>query len=166
MAIKQLKEQTNEKIYFSIYGNGPEKEKLQSMVRKNNLGEIISICPKVSQEELFNIYRENDIYLFPSLLEISSTSVMEAMYYGLIPICLDINCMEYIINNDSVCKVKNVSLEHDSREICIEILKLLSNRKLLLRKRKECKEIAKKHFIWNKKEDEVLKLVNELKRMK
>ena len=91
---------------------------------------------------------------------------MEALYFGLLPICLDINCMEYIINNDSVCKVKNVSLEHDSQEISNEILKLLSNRELLFHKRKECTEIAKNHFVWNKKEDEVLKLVNELKRVK
>lgn len=166
VAIKQLKEKTDEKIYFSIYGNGPEKEKLQLLVQNYNLDGIIRFCPKVSQEELFQIYRENDIYLFPSLLEISSTSVMEAMYFGLLPICLDINCMEYIINNDSVCKVKNVSLEHDSQEISNEILKLLSNRELLFHKRKECTEIAKNHFVWNKKEDEVLKLVNELKRVK
>lgn len=163
-AIRILKIRTDEKIYFSIYGDGPEKDKLMSLVREYQLNDYVEFCPKVSQEELFSVYEKNDIYLFPSLLEISSTSVMEAMYYGLCPICLNIDCMEYIINYNAVCKVKNVSLEIDSCEICNEILELLNNREMLFRKRRECKEIAKEHFVWNKKNNEILKLMGELKR--
>lgn len=151
-------------LSFSIYGSGPEKKKIESLVNKYDLQDIVKFCPKIKQKELFEIYKKADIYMFPSLLEISSTSVMEAMYYGLLPVCLNINCMEYIINNDAVVKVDNISFESDAKNIAKEIRNLLDDKNRLLQRRIKCASIARHSFVWQQKYTEVIKIINELKR--
>lgn len=152
------------KLVFSIYGNGPEKNKLEALVNKYGMEDIIEFCPKVIQKDLFEVYKSGDIYLFPSLLEISSTSVMEAMYFGLLPICLNIDCMDYIFDNDAVIKVDNISFEEDSKNLAKAIKVLYDDRKLLLDKRIECRNIARDGYVWSKKDDEIRKVVDELEK--
>lgn len=153
------------KLMFSIYGNGPEKKKLESLVNKYGLEDIIEFCPKVIQKDLFEVYKSGDIYLFPSLLEISSTSVMEAMYFGLLPICLNIDCMNYIFDNDAVIKVDNISFEEDSQNIAKAIKTLYDDRKFLLDKRIKCRNIARDRYVWSKKDDEIRKIVDALEKV-
>ena len=161
----RLMKYNKEQLLFSIYGNGPEKNKLQLLVEKYQLNDVVEFCPKVSQKELFEAYKNGDIYLFPSLLEISSTSVMEAMYFGLLPICLKIDCMDYIFDNDAIIKLDNKSFELDSKSMADAIKELVDNRNLVLKKRIRCSEIAHERFVWSKKDTEINKIMEEIEKV-
>lgn len=164
-AINQLKPKKGDLI-LSIYGSGAEKEHIESLIQKYHLEDFIDVCPKISQADLFEVYKNSDIFLFPSLLEISSTSVMEAMYFGVLPICLEIECMEYIFDNDAVVTIKNISFEEDSKNFATAIKEVMDNRELLVEKRKSCANIARTHFSWTQKESEIKKLLNVLEKVK
>lgn len=51
------------KIYLKLVGDGPEKEKYQSLVRKYNLQEYASFYPTTSGEELDELYDMSDLAL-------------------------------------------------------------------------------------------------------
>ena len=153
---------THKNFKVEIYGEGPLKKNLLSKVEQLNLNDKIVFRGKVSQRELLEIYANKDCFIFPSLLEISSTAVMEAMYYGLVPVCLDIPCMEYILNNDGVVKVDNCSPDEDAQNLAAQIVKLLNNKKLLQEKQQRCHEIAENQYLWDKKKSDVSRIIKFL----
>lgn len=144
---------------FDIYGNGYLKEKLKKQVRELGLEKHIIFHDKVSQQQLFEEYVKKDCFLFPSLLEISSTAVMEAMYCGLIPICLDIRCMEFILNDSPVLRVPCISPEADAKAIAEMILTLEVSH--IRQQKKACYDYAKKHFVWETRRKEIQLLLEQ-----
>ncbi len=148
------------KFTFDIIGKGPEESNLRNIVHKKELDEYVRFYNKVSQKELFDIYYKRDFLLFPSLLEISSTSVMEAMSCGLIPICLDIPCMEYITNCESVIKIQNISPEVDTISIAEEIIKLIMDKEKIIKLKRISYSYANENFMWKNKLNEVKKMLN------
>ncbi len=161
-AIKALKivKEKGKDFSLDIYGNGPLKTKLEKMVEQFGLTEEITFNKKVSQQELFEKYISKDCFLFPSLLEISSTAVMEAMYCGLLPICLDIRCMEYIFEGSPVIKVPCISSEKDANSIASEILNLSSENLEALKLKSF--EFARDKFIWDNRQEDVKHLIEKL----
>ncbi|RHV31610.1 glycosyltransferase [Ruminococcus sp. OM05-10BH] len=150
---------------FEIYGSGPLKNKLIGLVASLKLEDVVLFKDKVSQKELFEIYQNRDCFVFPSLLEISSTAVMEAMYFGMIPVCLDINCMEYILDNDCVMKVPNVSPEVDEVKFADALMKVIQTKSDLLNKKQQCHKYAAKHFLWSEKKEEIEKVAHYMENM-
>jgi len=153
---------THKNFKFEIYGEGNLEEKLVSTVKQFNLEDKVIFKGRVSQQELLDVYKEKDCFIFPSLLEISSTAVMEAMYFGLVPVCLDIPCMEYILDNDTVIKIDNCSPEEDAYNMAIQIKRILDDRETLRTKKKRCHEIAKRQYLWNQKETSVNRIMRFL----
>lgn len=148
---------------FEIYGSGRLKKKLVSLVSKLQLDDVVFVKDKVSQKDLFEIYRNQDFFVFPSLLEISSTAVMEAMYSGLVPICLDIKCMEYVLDNDWVIKVPNLSPDIDELNFSEALIKAMREKGDLLNRKQKCHEYAKQHFTWREKKSDVEKVAQCIK---
>ena len=145
---------------FDIYGNGPLKHKLKNMVIEYGLEEKIVFHKKVTQQELFREYINKDIFLFPSLLEISSTAVMEAMYCGLLPICLDIRCMEFIFSESPIIRVPCISPEEDAEGLAQAIMNIDLDQ--LKDVKNTCFHFAAERFTWDKKVKEAERLVREI----
>lgn len=144
---------------FDIYGNGNLKDKLRRQVRELGLEGKVIFHKKITQQELFKEYIKKDCFLFPSLLEISSTAVMEAMFCGLLPICLDIRCMEFIFENSPVIKIPCISPKDDAKEIAKRILDL--EKADIIERKNRCYDFARSNFIWETRKDEILWLLNK-----
>lgn len=145
---------------FDIYGNGNLKEKLEKQVTNLGLEKNITFHKKVSQQELFAEYIKKDCFLFPSLLEISSTAVMEAMFCGLLPVSMDIRCMEFIYNGSPAIRVPCIAPEVDAKEIAHKILSLETAE--IKKLKDECYDFAKNNFIWETRRNEITTLLNKL----
>lgn len=156
-ALKIVKDSGRDFV-FDIYGNGNLKEKLRRQVRELGLEGKVIFHKKISQQELFKEYIKKDCFLFPSLLEISSTAVMEAMFCGLLPICLDIRCMEFIFENSPVIKIPCISPKDDAKEIAKRILDL--EKADIIERKNRCYDFARSNFIWETRKDEILWLLN------
>lgn len=73
-----------ENAVYLIGGNGPLKDELEILIKQNNLQDKVFLLGKISDEELYECYRECDIYLFPSTMASEAFGIvqLEAMQYG------------------------------------------------------------------------------------
>lgn len=95
--------QKNVKFHLTIAGTIPDNSSYYRMVedyiRKNCLEEHITFTGRVSNEQLQNLYRQADIFVFPSLHEGYGIVLLEAMSYGLPVVAFDNSAIPYTIKN-------------------------------------------------------------------
>lgn len=76
---------------LTIVGDGPQAEALRSQAQNMGLSDHrIAFVPHIPQAELFELYRRQDVLLFPSLHDSGGNVVIEAMSFGLAVVCLDL----------------------------------------------------------------------------
>ncbi|MEM2956635.1 MAG: glycosyltransferase family 4 protein [Candidatus Pacearchaeota archaeon] len=84
----------------NFYGAGSLEKWMKNFVKENNLQEKIKICGEVTYEKIPQIYEENDIVVFPSLIgEAFGRVALEAMASGKIVIASKIGGVVDIIEN-------------------------------------------------------------------
>jgi len=82
IAWNNLPYEVKEKIALIIVGEGSQQKQLSDYVKRNNIPNII-ITGKVSYEEMNLYYRTADIFILPTLKDLFSLVVLEAMSCGL-----------------------------------------------------------------------------------
>jgi glycosyltransferase involved in cell wall biosynthesis len=75
---------------LTIVGSGPELDRLKTTAAAYGLGETVEFVAWLPQSQLFQVYAEHDLFVFPSLHDSSGGVVLEAMARGLPVICLDL----------------------------------------------------------------------------
>lgn len=88
---------------FSIVGRGPEESDLRSRIARYGLSGSVGLIPWVRQAELYDLYRNHDLFLFPSLHDSGGCVVLESLTSGLPVVCLDIGGPRAIV--DDTCGV-------------------------------------------------------------
>lgn len=70
-------------VYWTIIGNGIEKEEVEKVMGHQNKRSLFS---SLSNEEVINLLPQHDIFILPSLKEGFPVAVVEAMKAGLVPL--------------------------------------------------------------------------------
>lgn len=78
-----------ETVSLTIIGSGPDEALLIKEVRMLNLTGRVHFLGRKPHEEVLSLYRDYDVFLYPSLHDSGSFTVLEAMAAGLPVICLD-----------------------------------------------------------------------------
>jgi len=91
---------------FTIVGDGPERSRLERDVRFYNLQHNVEFIPRLPQNELFRLYDNHDLLLFPSLHDAGGFVVLEAMSYGMPVVCLDLGGPKDLVTSNSGVVVK------------------------------------------------------------
>lgn len=87
--LKKVKE-NRENIKAFFVGNGPDEDKLKSRIVKNGLESDTIFTGRIdTREELSEIYALSDLFLFPSLYDMSSIVQIEAAGHGLPGVFID-----------------------------------------------------------------------------
>ncbi len=86
---------------LTIVGDGPERERLKAEAATQNLGDRIDFISWLPQPRLFALYRDHDLFVFPSLHDSSGNVVLEALSHGLPVICLDLGGPRQIVTSQS-----------------------------------------------------------------
>ena len=86
---------------FTIVGDGPERARLGAQVKALRLGDHVDFIPRLPQQQLFELFDNNDLMLFPSLHDSGGFVVVEAMSRGLPVACLDLGGPRDIVTADS-----------------------------------------------------------------
>jgi glycosyltransferase involved in cell wall biosynthesis len=92
---------------FAIVGSGPERSRLEDDARQNNLLGSVEFIPQLPQNALFELYRNHDLFLFPSLHDSGGFVVLEALSHGLPVVCLDLGGPRDMVTPSSGVVVKN-----------------------------------------------------------
>jgi glycosyltransferase involved in cell wall biosynthesis len=82
-------EQLPRNVSLSIIGSGADEVVLKSDIDRMGLGDRVHLLGQVNRSELLKLYREYDLFLYPSLHDSGAMSVIEAMRAGLPVVCLD-----------------------------------------------------------------------------
>src|SRR3984957_6576708 len=69
----------NDLARFSILGDGPERNRLEQLVRSLGIEKAVSFCGWVSHAEVLNRLRSADVMVFPSVRDFGAGVVFEAL---------------------------------------------------------------------------------------
>jgi glycosyltransferase involved in cell wall biosynthesis len=75
-------------IELTIVGKGPQRERLESLVREQGLASRVRFVDWLDRAALFAEYAAHDVLVFPSLHDSSGNVVLEAFSQGLPVVCL------------------------------------------------------------------------------
>jgi glycosyltransferase involved in cell wall biosynthesis len=84
--------------HLTMIGRGKDERRWRQLANTLNLNTHITWIPWISQPELFDLYGQHDIFLFPSLHDAGPTVVLEAMAHGLPVVCLDLGGTGKMVN--------------------------------------------------------------------
>lgn len=85
-------------ISLEIYGNGPERKKLENYCRSEKLEALVKFRGSRPLEELKLAYHEADFVLLPSLSEGWPKAVAEGMFFGCVPIATAVSCVPWMLD--------------------------------------------------------------------
>jgi glycosyltransferase involved in cell wall biosynthesis len=79
-------------VRLTIVGRGPEEQVLRAEARRRGLADTTTFISSwmPHQADVFKLYREHDLFVFPSLHDSGGTVVLEALCRGLPVVCLDL----------------------------------------------------------------------------
>ena len=83
-----------------IVGDGPERPALEAIIQKYALEKCVEIVGWKTQAEVGELFREADVFAFPSIRELGAGVVVEAMASGLACIVVDYGGPGGLINDD------------------------------------------------------------------
>ena len=146
---------------FLIVGDGPEREKLTQLVKREGLSGQVLFTGMVPQEQVKDYYKIADIFINASQSETQGLTYMEALASGLPTVCLFDPCLEGVIENG-----KNGYLfrsEQEFSEKIHEILTVPGLREKLSVQAKQSVERYSRETFGNRMERLMLSLVERTK---
>jgi len=124
-----------------IIGDGGDKERLEKLVRENNVSEKVSFTGSLKREELLSYISGSNLFVLPSSFESFSFQLVEAMMLGSVVVALDAGNLKEIIKNGE----NGILIDQKDIDKLPEILNTLLNDKNLTKKLSEnAKEDSKK----------------------
>ncbi len=75
---------------LTMVGNGPEERRWRKLAKHLGISEQTNWISWVTLDELFKLYRQYDVLLYPSLHDSPGLQIVEAMAHGLPVVCLDL----------------------------------------------------------------------------
>lgn len=96
-------------VRFTIVGSGRIESQLRALAMQLGIQDIIKWIGRVPQHELFEIYKQSHVFLFPSLHDSSGNVVLEAQSFGLPVVCLDLGGPTTLVDETSAIVVSTSS---------------------------------------------------------
>lgn len=115
-------------LRLTIYGSGPLKNQMQSIIDENDLGDKVTIAGAVKHSEISKAYACADIFIMPSLRETSGNVLIEAMAHKLPVIALDMSiCSDLKEQNCGLFVDINQSKDDIINDFADKITSLVNN---------------------------------------
>jgi glycosyltransferase involved in cell wall biosynthesis len=83
-------------VHLYITGSGNLKETIQNLILKKGIEEKVHLLGFVPYERLKSLYKSADIFVSPSLEELMSIALLEAMTFKCAIVCSDVSAQEVI----------------------------------------------------------------------
>jgi glycosyltransferase involved in cell wall biosynthesis len=118
------------KVHLTIVGSGYQKDEILKEIEANGWKENVSIYDELPRQKVLEMVELSDIFLFPSLREGGSWSLMEAMAIGLPIVCL--NWAGMAVTTDDLCAIRLpvTNPEQMPKDMAEAIMKLIKNPQL------------------------------------
>jgi len=90
---------------FTVVGDGPERNRLEQLVKSLAIEKAVSFSGWVSHEEVLNRLRSADVMVFPSVRDFGAGVVFEALATGAVPLVADFGGPGDIVHSEVGYKV-------------------------------------------------------------
>ena len=162
-AVRSLKYIPKEyKLSLTIVGSGYQQDEIENEIKQCGIEGLVNIVSEMPRQDVLKLVEESDIFLFPSLREGGSWSLMEAMAIGLPVICLNWAGMAITTDDNCAIRLPVTNPEQMPKDMAAAIIKLIDNADL----RKQMGEAGRKRikdvFNWDAKGSFMEKLFTEL----
>lgn len=95
--IKQMTDARLQNLHFVIVGDGPDRERLESLVSELGLEGTVHFTGMVAPEEVSKYYRLGDLFVSASSSETQGLTYIEALACGLPLFCMKDLCLQSIL---------------------------------------------------------------------
>ncbi|MDP2709127.1 MAG: glycosyltransferase family 4 protein [bacterium] len=134
-----------ENVIFLILGDGPDREKLEELVKQKNLSERTIFYGAYKNDDLPQYLAIADVFVRPSLSEGQGIAFLEAMAAGLPVIATRVGgIVDFLRDYETglFCEVKN------PKSIAAKVKIMLDNKKLAETVSNNAKNMIKKNYDW------------------
>jgi glycosyltransferase involved in cell wall biosynthesis len=137
--------------HFSALGDGPERSRLEHLVKALGIEKAVCFHGWVSHEEVFRRLRSSDVMVFPSVRDFGAGVIFEALATGTVPVVADFGGPGDIVHSEVGYKIP-LTNENDFVMQMEKILtELAQNRDLLERLRRQGMAYAQQCLTWDAK---------------
>jgi glycosyltransferase involved in cell wall biosynthesis len=134
-----------------IVGDGPDRAKLEQMIRENELESCVELVGRRTQSEVAAIMREADVLTFPSIRELGAGVVVEAMACGRTCVVVDYGGPGGLINSARGVKVPLASKDELVRSFARELEKLAVDPQRRLELGQKAQSYSLREYSWDAK---------------
>ena len=146
--------------HFTVIGDGPQRNRLEQLVRSLEIEKAVSFCGWLSHAEVLGRLRSADVLVFPSVHEFGGAVVVEALAAGAVPVVADFGGPGDNVHPNVGFKV-TLSTESDVvSEIEAILERLAHNRDLLERLREQGMSYARESFAWDAKAQSITAIIH------
>lgn len=125
--------QSDENIELVIAGSGEDIELLKNNINEEGIQNRVKLLGHINQSELWSIYNDANVFLFPSFHDSSGNVILEALSCGLPVICLELGGPPEIVDNSCghVISVSNKKISEIQNDLTKSILEISGNKNVL-----------------------------------
>lgn len=151
-AVKALRYLPSEyNIKLTIIGAGYQRKLIETEAQNIGENKFVEIISEMPRQDVLKIVEKSDIFLFPSLREGGSWSLMEAMAIGLPVICLDWAGMAITTNDSCAIRLPVTDPDQMPKDMAAAIIKLIENPELRKQMGEAGRKRIKEVFNWDAK---------------
>lgn len=158
-ALSQLKMENND-FTLTLIGKGEFEPFLRKKIKRLGLSENIIWINWLPQEQLKELYQNNDLFLFSSLHDSGGMVVLEAMINGLPVFSFNLGGPRYFNNNDIgwVIDVNKKTYQNVVNEMASKLYFISKHPKEIALKSQQCKEYSS-NYSWEQIAGQVYNII-------
>ena len=145
---------------FTVVGDGPDRHRLEQLVRSLGIEQAVSFCGWLSHAEVLKYLKSADVFVFPSLRDNGAGAVFEALASGAVPVVVDFGGPGDIVNPEVGFKVALTNESDMVSEIEKILTDLAGNWDHLNRLRRQGMSYARERLTWEAKAQSVTQVLN------
>jgi glycosyltransferase involved in cell wall biosynthesis len=145
---------------FNIFGDGPERSRLEQLVRDLGIEKAVSFHGWVSHSEVLGRLRSADVLVFPSVRDFGAGAVFEGLAMGAVPVVADFGGPGDIVHAGVGYKVPLTNENDFVSQMEKSLTELAANRQLLNRLREQGMSYARECLTWDAKAQSTSRVLN------
>ena len=154
------------KLSLTIVGSGYQRAEMEKEIQGLGREQDVQIKAEMPRKDVLDLVEKSDLFLFPSLREGGSWSLMEAMAIGLPVICLDWAGMSVTTDDACAIRLPVTTPEQMPKDMAVAIMKLMDNPELRKQMGEHGRKRIREIFNWDAKGQFMEELFEELEEKK
>jgi glycosyltransferase involved in cell wall biosynthesis len=146
--------------HFSVVGDGPERSRLEELVKSLGIENAVSFCGWLSHAEVLRHMRSADAFVFPTLRDNGAGVVFEALATGAVPVVVDFGGPGDIVLPEVGRKVPLTNEDDVVTQLEGALAELIGDRMLLEGVRQKGMSYARERLTWDAKAQDTTRVLN------